>query len=420
MASTNEKLALLAGGAALGAVAASLPALLRRLRAPSGGTHAVRAGASIRVPRYELEELVSACLCAAGATEAHARAVAKVLIFADARGIPSHGVNRCDFYASELEHGLVDGAAEPAVAVDSGCCAVVDGRNALGAVVGRRAIELAIAKAREHGVGWVVCRGSNHFGAAGYWAEQASQQGLMGFSFTNTAPFMVPTGGRTRAVGTNPICCFAPAAGGETFELDMATTAVPIGKVEVMARLGRPLPAGWGVDRDGKPCSDAREVGGPGGLFPLGGEEETAGYKGYGLGMLVEVLTAVLSGAAVGPAVQPWVTPREGPMDFGHCFIVLDPARLGGGGGGGGEFGARLSAYMAAMRALPGTVQVPGDPEKAHQREAARLGIALHPKVAAALKALALKWKVATPRSLDAVDASQAPAHLYRGAKSKK
>ena len=208
--------ALLAGVAIGAAVAVALPALVRRLRGGAAemgsgaadkgenGTHAVRAGASVRIPRGELTEVVAACLQAAGATAAHAQASAEVLVFADCRGIPSHGVNRADFYAAELEDKLVDGAAEPMVAVDSGCCALVDGRNALGAVVCRRAtkpnpnsdpdpspnpnshsplpkpnqvcrraMELAIAKAREHGVGWVVCKGSNHFGAAGYWAEQA-------------------------------------------------------------------------------------------------------------------------------------------------------------------------------------------------------------------------------------------------------
>ena len=217
-AATNVTIrsALLAGVAIGAAVAVALPALVRRLRggaAETGtgaadkgenGTHAVRAGASVRIPRGELTEVVAACLQAAGATAAHAQASAEVLVFADCRGIPSHGVNRADFYAAELEDKLVDGAAEPMVAVDSGCCALVDGRNALGAVVirratkpnpnsdpdpspnpnshsplpkpnqvCRRAMELAIAKAREHGVGWVVCKGSNHFGAAGYWAEQA-------------------------------------------------------------------------------------------------------------------------------------------------------------------------------------------------------------------------------------------------------
>lgn len=147
--------ALFAGVAIGAAVAVALPALLRPVAAAlvhhlrshaaekgtgaadksENGTHAVRAGASVRIPREELTEVVAACLQAAGATAAHARASAEVLVFADCRGIPSHGVNRADFYAAELEEKLVDGAAEPVVAVDSGCCALVDGRNALGAVV---------------------------------------------------------------------------------------------------------------------------------------------------------------------------------------------------------------------------------------------------------------------------------------------
>ena len=212
---TQTSLAVLAGVG----VGLALPLLLRR-GPRRGSTQAVRGGGpSIRISRKELEALVAACLKAAGAPAAHAALCARVLCFADCRGIPSHGVNRADFYCAELERGLIDGGATPIVAEDSGCCAVVDGRNGMGAVVSQCAMELAIRKAREHGVGWVVCRGSNHYGAAGYWANEALEQGLVGFSFTNTAPFMVPTGSASRAVGTNPICAFFPAAGGESFQL---------------------------------------------------------------------------------------------------------------------------------------------------------------------------------------------------------
>ena len=164
-----------------------------------------------------------------------------------------------------------------------------------------------------------------------------------------------------------------------------------------------------------EPEPSPNQVGGEGGLTPLGGLEETAGYKGYGLGMLVEILCAVLSGARrVGPGVQPWTVPRAtGPNDFGHCFVVLDPARLGGGMGGGLGFEDRLAAYLATMRALPGSVQVPGDPEKAHEAEAAAHGVALHPNVAAAVKALALRWSVALPKSFDGIDATMAPQNMY-------
>lgn len=141
-------------------------------------------------------------------------------------------------------------------------------------------------------------------------------------------------------------------------------------------------------------------------------------------GMLVEILCSVLSGARVGLDVQPWTVPREtGPNDFGHCFVVLDPARLGGGldgGLGGGQgFEDRLSAYLATMRALPGSVQVPGDPEKAHEAEAAAHGVALHPNVAAAVKALALRWSVALPKSFDGIDATTAPQNMYVRKKDK-
>ena len=234
------------------------------------------------------------------------------------------------------------------------------------------------------------------------WAQRASDQGLVGFAFTNTAPYMVPTGGSTRAVGTNPICCFAPGADGESFQLDMATTTVPIGKIEVMDRIGRRLPLGWGVDRDGRPCDEPHEVGTRGGLCPLGGHEETAGYKGYGLGMLVELLSAVLSGAAVGPDVVRWNTSRTVPLDLGHCFVVLDPARFADGAD------ARLASYLQRMRALPGRVRVPGDPERDAEAAAHAHGVALHQSVAASLKVLATELGVHVPPAFAAIDTSAA------------
>ncbi len=400
-------------------VGLSLPRIVRYLRTAgatlksgSTGTHAVRAGledaSSVRVAYSELVDVVAGCLVGAGASRAHAELTAELLVYADARGIPSHGVNRADLYANEIEAGVVDGEASPVVERSEGATALIDGRNALGAVVSRLANDTAIAKAREFGVGVVVAHRSNHFGAAGFWASRAMAEGFIGLSFTNTAPFAVPTGGRNRAVGTNPFCCFAPGADGDSFQLDMATSTVPIGKIEVMDRIGKPLPHGWGVDRSGAPCTDAAEVCKHGGLYPLGGAEETAGYKGYGLGMFIELVTAVLSGAAVGPSVQPWVASRSSAMDFGQCFIVIDPARFAPG------FEARLQDYMAAMRALPGSVRVPGDVKKRFEAEARERGVTLHGQVATALKALAGRYGVAMPREFDALDEAKSRASLYK------
>jgi hypothetical protein len=237
---------------------------------------------------------------------------------------------------------------------------------------------------------------------------------------------MVPTGARgMRAVGTNPICCIAPASGGDAFELDMATTTVPIGKIEVMDRLQVPLPLGWGWTVMGSHVRRrrkwARMVGSvrsvvtrrrpgasshglaahpspshstlslthspthplthspthppthspsPPTVYPDHGR-----YKGYGLGMLVEILSSVLSGAAVGPNVVTCNTQRKQLLDLGHCFIALDPQRFAPG------FDERLVAYPKQMRRLPGDVKTPGDPERAHAAEAALLGVTVHEKV---------------------------------------
>lgn len=383
-------------------------------------THAVRSGlnasSAVRVHRSVLEEFVARCLVRAGAAPRHANLVASVLVYADARGIPSHGVNRTDLYANEIEAGVVDGTAVPVVEKTSGCCAVVDGRNALGAVVSDLAMKTAIDLARDQGVGLVACHKSNHFGAAGFWAQRALDEGLMGLSFTNTSPFAVPTGGMTRAVGTNPFCCFAPAEKGsddpgtkaDSFQLDMATTVVPVGKIEVMDRIKKPVPVGWGVDRNGENCSDAEEICKHGGLYPLGGPEETAGYKGYGLGMFVEIFCSILSGAAVGPEVEPWVPSRKGAIRYGHCFIAIDPNRFAPG------CSVRLAQYLDTMRSLPGNVKVPGDPEKAFERDADENGVLLHGPVAATLKSLAQKYGVEVPSEFDLLDTSESRGSLYQ------
>ena len=337
--------------------------------------------------------------------------MASVLCYADARGIPSHGCNRADTYVNEIAAGLVDACAEPTVERVEGCCALVDGRNGPGAVAAGLAMDTAIRLAGEHGAAVVCVRRSNHFGAAGYWANVALERGMIGMSMTNTSPMAVPTGGKTRAVGTNPLCFFAPADGDDSFQLDMATTVVPIGKVEVMDRIGRVCPPGWGVDRNGNDCSDAREICVSGGLHPLGGGADTAGYKGYGLGVLVEVMCSVLGGSDardIGPTIRSWSARRDGPLGYAHAFVVIDPGRFAPG------FGERLGGYLAGMRDLPGDVRVAGDPEREYERDAAENGILLHGNVARALKGLAARVGVEDlPGALEGLDGLGARSSLY-------
>jgi LDH2 family malate/lactate/ureidoglycolate dehydrogenase len=406
-------------GIAIGILA---PPLIRRIysaitsRLAAGNeedtTQAVRAGlsssAAVRIDQSKLDSFLSDVLVSAGCSAEHAQRVASVLTFADARGIPSHGCNRLDTYLNEIEAGLVDGKADPVVSRTSGCCAVVNGRNGLGAVTSELAMKTAIKLSKEHGVSVVVCHSSNHYGAAGYWAKMALDEGFIAMSFTNTSPFAVPTGARgVRALGTNPFCFFAPAADGDNFQLDMATTVVPVGKIEVMHRINKAVPSGWGVDRNGDNSTDPEEICKVGGLYPLGGGEETAGYKGYGLGVFVEIMSSVLSGAAIGPDVQSWSVTRDGALNYGHCFIVIDPKRYIPG------FEERMSDYLGTMRNLPGNVMVAGDPEKKFEKDAAENGVLLHESVATTMKSLASRFGVAVPPEFKALDESKSKNSLY-------
>ena len=349
----------------------------------------VNSGEDLRVDRRELEAAVSACLEAAGAPSTKAVLVAKVLVAADCRGIPSHGVNRTEMYCGELKAGLINPLAMPCVSAETASTANVDGQNGLGAVVSEFAMQLCIRKAKASGVGVVVCHSSNHFGIAGYWSDLALQEGLIGFAFTNTSPFLVPTRASTRAGGTNPIACYCPGTG-DSFQLDMATSTVPVGKVEVCHRKGQSIPLGWGVNKDGSPTINPTEVMMGGGLTPVGGLEETAGYKGYGLNMMVEILCGVLSGCKdIGPDVPPWRVDRGLAVDYGHCFMCIDPTKLLP----NGEFEGKLSAYLARMRGLTPNnprlpILVPGDPERAEEHAAAKQGVRLNIQVALGLRSL--------------------------------
>jgi len=375
----------------------------------------VRSGAEVRVSAAELRAAVAACLERAGAPRERAPLVADVLVAADERGVPSHGVNRAEMYCNELRNGLINGSADPLVSCETASTANIDGQNSLGAVVSKFAMELCIKKAKATGVGFVVCRNSNHFGIAGYWSRMALAEGLIGFAFTNTSPFMVPTRAATRAAGTNPIACFCPASGSDSFQLDMASTTVPAGKVEVCHRKGQALPHGWAVDRHGS-ITSAAEALLAGGLTPLGGPEETAGYKGYGLNMMIEILCAVLSGCeSLGPDVPKWTADRGVKVDYGHCFICIDPEQVLPGGG----FQDRLAKYLTRMRELPRAdptlaVAVPGDPERTAEARARQEGVPLAEGVAMGFRGLAedLGCRETLPSQIRDLRCAAAPKHI--------
>lgn len=381
------------------AVGVSLGIILERSRKQGSGKAAkgqsssdvVKSGQDVYVNQAQLEDVVAACLEKEGASSTNAALVAKVLVAADCRGIPSHGVNRAEMYCGELRAGLIDPGATPRIEKETSSTANIDAQNGLGAVASKYAMEVCIKKAKDTGIGLVVCHKSNHFGIAGFWPEIALKEGLIAFAFTNTSPFLIPTRAVPRAGGTNPIAFYCPAGSNDSFQLDMATTTVPVGKVEVCHRKGQAIPYGWGVDKTGAPTTDPSEVMATGGLTPVGGMEETAGYKGYGLNMMVEILCAVLSGCEkVGPDVPPWRCDRGKPVDYGHCFICIDPSKFLD----KGKFEASLGAYLTRMRGLQPanpdlSVLVPGDPERKEEDAVKGQGVRLNEQVALGVRNLA-------------------------------
>jgi LDH2 family malate/lactate/ureidoglycolate dehydrogenase len=229
---------------------------------------------------------------------------ARVLVEADARGHASHGVARIKMYFEEVSEGQDDPKATPEIVHETPVSLVVRGNRAPGFASSKLAMDRTIEKAKAHGTCMTVVRDSCHFGMAGYWAEMAADAGLIGVAMTNTLRAGIPLFGKERLLGTNPICVAIPTGEKPHFMLDMATTTVALGKIEVAARRGGTMPVGWAVDEDGKDTTDAVSVAeinrfdkSPyGGQLYLGGAGETlGGHKGYGLGLLVELLTAGLS-----------------------------------------------------------------------------------------------------------------------------
>lgn len=236
--------------------------------------------------------------------KASAEITAEVLVEADARGHASHGVARIKMYYDEVNDGKNHPEAVPHIVHETPISLVIQGNKAPGFPVSQMAVEKTLEKAKLNGTCMTVVRDSCHFGMAGYWAEKAADQGMMGWAFTNTLRAGIPLLGRERLLGTNPICVAIPTGRKPHFILDMATTTVAMGKIEVAARRGGTMPLGWAVDGNGKDTADAASVAensrfnkSPyGGLLYLGGATEThGGHKGYGLGLLVELLTAGLS-----------------------------------------------------------------------------------------------------------------------------
>lgn len=254
----------------------------------------------------------------AGMSRADALLSAEQLVTADLRGVESHGVVRVAIYVERLRRGVIAARPEMKVLRQTRSTAVFDGGNGMGQVVGQRAMELAVAKARDHGEpAFVSVRNSNHFGAAAWFAEIAANEDMVGLACTiGGINHMVPWGGAEAMLGNNPFAVAFPLRGEAPYVLDMACSVAARGKIIVAAKEGRPIPADWAVDRDGRPTTDAAAAL-AGFVAPVGGP------KGYALTMTIGLLSTMLSGAYFGSEVKHMYDDFENPQNIGHLFAAL-------------------------------------------------------------------------------------------------
>jgi len=349
----------------------------------------------------QLESFTKNIFVKIGCPEADAITATKVLLSADLRGVDSHGVARLSGYVRLWEINRINATPDIRIVHETPSTAVVDGDGGLGLIVAPFAMQVAIEKAKTAGTGWVSVRNSNHYGIAGIHAMQALAHDMIGISLTNASPLVSPTFSKERLLGTNPISVAIPANKQPPFVLDMATTTAANGKLEILQRKQQEAPLGWIQDKDGNPTSSPNGVRDGGALLPLGGDREHGSHKGYGLGAVVDIFSAVLSGANYGPWVPPFVAflePHPNPVGqgLGHFFgaMRVDAFRPAG------EFKDNMDNWISRFReATPiegqEKVLIPGDPERHLEAERRKNGIPLLASVEADLKALGDKFGVA-------------------------
>jgi LDH2 family malate/lactate/ureidoglycolate dehydrogenase len=335
-----------------------------------------------------------------GCNEYDAMLASKGLLSADLRGIDSHGIARLNGYVRLWEAKRANPTPQIKIVHETPSTAVVDGDSGLGLVVAPFAMDVAIQKAKDAGTGWVSVNNSNHFGIAAFHAMKANAHDMIGIAMTNASPLVAPTFSTERLLGTNPICVAIPAGDEPPFVADLATTTAANGKLEILQRKNLRAPSGWIQDKYGAESTNPHELKSGGALLPLGGDREHGSHKGYALGAIVDIFSAVLSGANYGPWVPPFpafmAMPENMPgKGIGHFFgaMRIDAFRPAE------EFKAHMDQWIQRFRSaqpIEGYEQVliPGDPEREMEAERLERGIPLLHSVVEDLMFLGEKFKI--------------------------
>jgi ureidoglycolate dehydrogenase (NAD+) len=333
------------------------------------------------IPHDRLTAFTAACFEKLGLAPADGRLIAETLVEANLRGVDSHGVVRLPHYATRLRNGSIKARPNITAKRTGPATAMVEGDAGMGQLVAVRAMNEAIAIARESGVGAVGARNSSHCGAMAYFVELAIAQGMIGIALTHTDPIMAPTGMKRNFLGSNPIAFGAPGGEAPPIVVDMATTNVAWGKVIVAREEGKTIPPDWGVDAEGRPATDPNLAVG---LAPM------AGPKGYALAAMIEVLCAQLMGVPFGTHVTKMYGELDKPRNLGHFMLALDIARFTD----PAAFKAQIDLFVSEIHAEapvdPARPPLaPGEPERLTAAKRRQTGVPVGEGVLADLNRLA-------------------------------
>ncbi|HOK43144.1 MAG TPA: Ldh family oxidoreductase [Thermoclostridium caenicola] len=347
--------------------------------------------------RIKIQDLKNFCINALekeGMKPELAVITATVLTKTDAYGTHSHGTKNLHNYIKKARAGGLTLNAEPEIIKEGPSYALMDGNNAMGMVCGVMGMELACKKASETGVGLVTIRNSNHFGAAGYYANIASEKGMIGFVVSNVDPNMNAPGARSKALGNNPIAYAAPAISVPSVFLDIALSNVASLKVFKARAEGKSIPDTWIVDKDGLPTTDPSRYPEEGAMQPM------AGHKGYGLAVFVDLITGVMNGGATSMSgeIDSWVLSLDKPNNVCHTFIAIDASKFIG----EGVLAQRTEDMAQTLRSLPKAkgsqrIYTPGEIEWENYRKSEREGISIPDDVLESLKGLAEDMQIELP-----------------------
>ena len=278
-----------------------------------------------RFNKEDLMDFVVRYMSKLGVPAEDAKIVGDVLISADVRGVESHGLLRLgSYYGNRISKNYIDPTTPFKIITETPTTALIDGGNGCGQVVSYKAMQMAIEKAKKSGLAAITVNNSNHFGIAGYYSMMALEHGMIGICMTNSQPLVAPTYGRTAVMGTNPISVAAPSNTEYPYVLDMATSAVAYGKIQLYEKKQEKIPLGWGIDEDGLVTDNPSKIkpGGHGALLPLGGMDITAGYKGFGLAIFVEIMCSILSGGNY--LTQVGSPSKPEPTGVSHFFMAIN------------------------------------------------------------------------------------------------